>query len=224
MRDQEIRAEMIQVCRWLAERSFVVASDGAVSARISQNQILITPRGQSLGWVSPDQLVLLDLNGQKIGGDPEPSSALRLHLAAYHHRDEILAAIHAQPPTATAFAVAGIPLVQPVLPETVLTLGTVPVTEYATPYTEDAARAIDHLIRKHDALLLKNRGALAVGLNLIEALQKLERVERLASVLLTAKNLDHVDLLSGTQIRRLMALRERMNLTGENPCQEKMDG
>ena len=228
MRDQDIRTEMIRICHWLARQTFVVADDGALSARISRDQILITPRGKNLGWVTCQQLVLLNMDGQQEKGKPEPSPAYQLHLAAYRHRDKIQAVIHAQPPTATAFAVAGIPLVQPVLPETVLTLGSVPVTEYATPYTEEAARAIGDLIGEHDALLLRNRGLLAVGCNLSEALQKLERVEQLARVLLKAKSLDHVDLLTGTQVKKLMSLRERMNLGGKNPWspadQEKNDG
>ena len=125
MKDQDIRAELIEVCRCLSQRTFVAAADGSVSAKVAPDQILMTPRGRSLGRVNPDQLVQCHLGEEKLSGEAEASPALRLHLAAYLQRTEIMAAIQAQPPAATAFAVAGIPLVQPVLPETVLTLGSV---------------------------------------------------------------------------------------------------
>ena len=228
MKHQGVKREMIRICQWLAQRAFVAAEGGVVSTRVSRNQILITPRGRGLGWVSTEHLVLLDTEGQIVEGELEPSLSYRLHLTVYRQRREIAAAIQAQPPAATAFAVAGTPLVQPVLPQTVLTLGSVAVTKYAPPYTEEAARAIDDLIQRHDALLLKNRGLLAIGVSLMDALQNLERVEQLASTLLAAKALGHIDLLSGTQVKKLMALRERMNLKGQNPLsgtgQEKKDG
>jgi L-fuculose-phosphate aldolase len=171
---------------------------------------------------------MIDEEGQIVEGELEPSPAFRLHLAVYRQRKEISAVIDAQPPAATAFAVAGIPLIQPVVPQTVLTLGSVAVTKYAPPYTEEAARAIDGLIQRHDALLLKNRGLLTIGTSLMGALQNMERVEHLASTLVAAKALDHIDILSGTQVKKLMALRKRMNLKGKNPLfgtgQEKKDG
>jgi L-fuculose-phosphate aldolase len=228
VKHQGVRSEIIRVCQRLTQRAFVAAEDGAVSARISQNKILITPAGRGLGWVSSEHLVMMDMEGQMREGELVPSPAFRLHLAAYHQRREIAAVIHAQPPAATAFAVAGTPLVQPVLPQTILTLGAVAMTKYAPPYTEEAARAIDDLIQRHDALLLKNRGILTIGTSLMEALQNLERAEQLASTLVMAKTLGRIDLLSGTQVSRLMALREDMNFKGKNPLsrtgQEKQDG
>jgi L-fuculose-phosphate aldolase len=217
MKGQDIRTELIEVCRWLAQRAFVAADDGSVSAKVAPDQIVITPRGRSLGRVTPDQLVQCNLGQEKLSGEAEPSPALRLHLTAYIQRTEITAAIQAQPPATTAFAVAGIPLVQPVLPETVLTLGSVPMVSYATPFTEEAAQAIGESILGHDALLLKNRGILTVGLDLADSLQKLERVEQLASILLAAKSLDHIDILSGNQVNKLLALREDLKLRGINP-------
>jgi len=217
MMEQEIRAEMMKVCRWLSERTFVAADAGAVSARISPSQILITPRGQSLNWLVPEQLVPIDAIGHSAAEAIEPSPTLPLHLAVYRQRTDIQAVVLAQPPSATAFALSGIPLVHPALAETVLTLGSVPITGYATPYTEEAAASIGHAIQNHDALLLKHRGLLTVGLNLMDALQKLERVEQLATVLLAARSLDHIDLLPGAQVKKLMDLRARMKLGGKNP-------
>jgi len=228
VKHRDVRTELIEVCRWLAQRAFVAADDGSVSAKAAPDQILITPRGKSLGRITPDQLIQCHLEEERLGGEVEPSPALRLHLAAYLQRTEITAVIQAQPPAATAFAVAGIPLVQPILPETVLTLGSVPMVSYATPFTAEAAQAIGQSILGHDALLLKNRGIVTVGLDLMDALQKLERVEQLASVLLAAKSLDHIDILSGNQVNKLLALRENLKLRGKNPWvmphQEKKNG
>jgi L-fuculose-phosphate aldolase len=209
--------EMIQACRWLAQHEYVAASDGILSVRVSPQEIMMTPQGQSWNRVTSDQLVLLALDGTKAQQERQPSPAYRLHLFVYRRRKEVGVVINAQPPSATAFAVAGIPLIQPVLPETVLTFGSVPLAKYATPYTEEAEQAIGDLIEQHDALLLKNRGLMILGLDLSEALQKLDQVERLANVLLRAKALGHVDILTGTQVNKLMALRKRLKLKGKNP-------
>ena len=217
MGDEAIRNDIIETCRWLAERAFVAADDGAVSARLSPDRLLITPRGASLDRLSPAELISTDLTGQNASGEGEPSPAVRLHLAVYTRRDDIQAVVHAQPPATTAFAIAGIPLVQPVLPETVLTLGTVPLARYATPFTATSARAVEELIGEHDAALLKNRGMLCAGVDLEDARQKLDRVEKLAEVLLKARSLDHIDLLSGKQVEDLMDLRNKLHLPGMNP-------
>jgi L-fuculose-phosphate aldolase len=214
--DVDVRTTMVEICRWLAQHDYVAADDGAVSARVSPNEILITPQGIGLGQMMPDHMVAITGKGERVAGDLPPSPTVGLHVAIYGNREEIQAVIFAQPPAATAFAVAGIPLVQPVIPEALLTLGTIPLAPYATPFTTQAARAIEELISSHDAVLLKNRGVLTLGISLWNAHHNMERVEKLASILMKAKVFGHLDLLSGNQVKELIALRRQMRLSGKN--------
>ena len=112
--------------------------------------------------MTPDMMVTTDLSGRKLAGDREPSSELLMHLAVYEHRPEIRAVVHAHPPTATGFAVAGIALDRAVLAEVVCTLGSIPIADYGTPSTSELADAVRRHIRAHDGLLLANHGALTI--------------------------------------------------------------
>jgi L-fuculose-phosphate aldolase len=135
-----------------------------------------------------------------------------MHLEVYGQRPDVGAVIHAHPPLATAFTVAGISLAQCVIPEVVLTMGTIPTTEYATPSTEAGREAVRELIRKHDALVLDRHGALTVGPDLISAYRKLEKVEHCAQVTLAARQLGNVRTLPPEEVRRLEAMRAELGL------------
>jgi L-fuculose-phosphate aldolase len=211
------RNQMMAASRWLARRGYAAGEDGVLSQRIDSGRILITPRGKSLHWIGRQDLVLVGTDGRRLQGTLEPALALQLHLAVYSRRDDAGAVILAQPPSAMAFAVAGIPLVQPVIPEMVLTIGSVPLAPHTTPFSSRTADTIGRLLDGHDALLLQSRGVLILAADLLTALEKLERIESLASALIGAKNLGHVNLLSGGHIKELMSLRQKLNLTGRNP-------
>jgi L-fuculose-phosphate aldolase len=211
---RDAKVDVIRVCRWLSQRALVAADDGSVSVRISAHRLLITPQGQNMERLQPDELALIDLKRRRPTNHRRPSRSLNLHLAVYACREDIRALILSQPPAATAFAVAGIPLVQPAIPEMVLNVGAVPMAPYGTPYTDLAIQTITPLVENHDAVLLKNRGLLVLGTDLSDAVDTLERTEKAASVLLGAKALGQIDLLSGSQVQELMELRTHLALRG----------
>jgi L-fuculose-phosphate aldolase len=137
--EAELRAEVVRISRLMWEEGFVAASDGNVSVRLGRDRLLATPSGHSKGFLSTADVVLCDLEGRPVRSSyqsdskREPSSEILLHLAVYRHRADVRAVVHAHPPTAIAFSIAGISLAQCVLPEVVVNLGTVPTTAYATP-------------------------------------------------------------------------------------------
>lgn len=194
------------------------AGDGAsISCRETDGRILITPRGGSLAELEPGRLILLDENGSPPKDGPRPALAAGLHRTVYQRRPDAGAVMILQPPAIMAYAVAAIPLVQPAVPETVLTIGPVPLAPYTTPYTSERAAIVERLLDDHDALLLQGRGLLALGPDLSAAVEKAERIASLAAGLLGARTLGHVGLLDGRHIRQLMALRRELRLEGRNP-------
>ena len=164
MRQEEyIRQDIVEVGRRLHVRAYVASNDGNISVRLPDDRLLTTPKGVSKGFMTPDMMVMTDLNGEKISGNREPSSELLMHLAVYHNRPEVKAVVHAHPPTSTGFAVAGIPLDRAILAEVVTTLGSIPIADYGTPSTPELADAVRKYIKVHDGLLLANHGALTVA-------------------------------------------------------------
>ncbi len=217
----DIRDQITAAGRWLCRQGYTAGGDASVSRRDPGGRIVITPRGTSLSDLTSDRLVVLDENGQPQPPGHQPALAAPLHLTVYGRRNDAAAVLLMQPPGVMAFAVAAIPLVQPVIPETVLTIGSVPLTPYTTPYTPECAGIIRQLLDDHDALLLQGRGLLVLAANLSAALEKLERIESMATAIRGAKSLGHVNLLTGQHVRDLMALREKLQLEGRNPWMPK---
>jgi len=213
----DLREQITVAARRLCFQGYAAGDGASISCRKPDGRILITPRGASLGGLRPDRLVLLNENGSPPKDGPRPALAAELHRTVYDRRPDAGAVTILQPPAVMAFAVAAIPLVQPAVPETVLTIGSVPLAPYTLPYTAERAAAVERLLDDHDALLLQGQGALTLGPDLSAALEKAERIASQAAGLLGARSLGHVGLLDGRHIRELMALHRELRLKGRNP-------
>lgn len=219
------RADIVEIGRRLHQRAYVASNDGNVSVRLDAERLLTTPRGVSKGFMSPDMLVITDTEGRKLAGERDPSSELPMHLAVYRRRPDVTAVVHAHPPVATGFAVAGIPLDRAVLAEVVTTLGSIPIAEYGTPSTHELADAVDRHIAVHDGLLLANHGAITVADGLLRAYYKMETIEHFARISVVARLLGRERLLSREEVDRLQELRGSYGIAAPAPiCPEDGDG
>jgi L-fuculose-phosphate aldolase len=158
------------------------------------------------------------MEGNKISGALRPSSEVGMHLFLYKERPDIKAVVHAHPPTATGFSVAGIPLTECVLPEVIITLGSIPIAGYGTPGGSEISEPIRQFVKDYDAYLLENHGATTVGSSLMNAYFKMETMEHFARILLVARQLGGVNVLNDEQVRKLVQIRERMGLRGPSPA------
>src|SRR6202171_4666195 len=131
--EHEPRREICAAGRWIHGRGFVASTDGNISVRLDSRRVLTSPTGISKGMMSPDDLVITDLQGLKVAGRREASSELAMHLLIYNRRPDVHAVVHAHPPTATAHAAAGIELYKALLRELIIALGCIPVAQYGTP-------------------------------------------------------------------------------------------
>lgn len=188
MTERAARDAMCRAGRLLWERGLVGAAEGNLSARLDDGSILCTPSGVSKGELQPDGLVLLDPAGHPVGAGV-PSSEIRLHLRALERRPDCGAVVHAHPPTATAFAVAGRTIPDHVLPEAMIVLGPVALVPFAMAGTEALPDAMEDVWREHKTFLLGHHGAATLGKDLGDAVQRMETLERIAVVLLRAEAL-----------------------------------
>jgi L-fuculose-phosphate aldolase len=215
--ESQLRTDIVEVGRRLYARGYVASNDGNISVRLDAARILTTPKSVSKGFMTPEMMCVVDPDGAKLAGDREPSSELKMHLEVYRQRPDVQAVVHAHPPLATAFAVAGIPLDRAVLAEVITTLGSIPIAEYATPSTHELPAAVRHYIRAHDGLLLANHGALTVGHELFAAYYKMETIEHFAKISLVARLLGGERLLSQEEVRRLQGLRGMYGIAAPAP-------
>ena len=163
MNERELRETIVEVGRRLYARGYTASNDGNISTRLDDRRLLMTPKSVCKGFMTPDMMVITDLEGKKLAGERDPSSEMQMHLEVYRQRPDAGAVVHAHPPIATGFAVAGIPLDRAVLAEVVTTLGSVPIAEYATPSTKELPEAVRKYVKVHDGMLLANHGALTLG-------------------------------------------------------------
>jgi L-fuculose-phosphate aldolase len=204
-----VRREIVVVCRRLYERGLIAGPDGNVSVRIAADRILVTPAGMSKVDVQEHDLVELTLDGQHVRGTRRASSEVAMHLRAYRRRTDVHAVVHAHPPVATGFAVAGESFAACVLPEMIFQVGWVPLVPYATPGSEALADRFEPFLANHDAFLMANHGATTLGPSLVVAHQRMESLEHTARILLAARALGRVNTLAPRDVDALVAAREK---------------
>src|SRR5262245_11690092 len=215
--ESQLRADIVEVGRRMYARGYTASNDGNISVRLGLDRLLMTPKSVCKGFMTPDMMCITDLDGRKIQGDRDPSSEMLMHLEVYRQRADVQAVVHAHPPTATGFAVAGIPLDRAVLAEVLTTLGSIPIAEYATPSTKELPEAVRKYSKAHDGMLLANHGALTVGADLFAAYYKMETVEHFAKISLVARLLGRENLIAREEVLRLQELRGAYGITAPAP-------
>ncbi len=207
MTAREIARRMVQCCRQLAARGLIAGQDGNLSVRLAADRVLVTPAGLVKSLLETADIVEVDLHGRKRRGRRNPTSELDLHLRVLRRRPDVGAVVHAHPPVATGFAVAGEDFGTFVLPELIFQCGRVPLVPYGTPGTPELGDQVEGAIDRHDALLLANHGALTVGATLDAAWIRMESLEHAARIIFAARALGRVTELKPEAVAKL--LRER---------------
>lgn len=219
MDEQTARREIVRVGRLMYDRSYVVSSDGNISIRLDDGRVVATPTMTCKGRMTEDACAITDIEGRSLS-DRKPSSELAMHLLIYQERSDVRAVCHAHPPHGTAFAVAGLPIDQPILSEVILTLGCVPLASYGTPSTDELTEAMQPLIRHHNALLMANHGAVAYGSDIWQAWDRLETLEHTARIAILSRILGGSRNLPAEAIEKLINVREAAGYLGESArCQ-----
>ncbi len=207
--EQQLRLAIVDVGRRLYQRGLIVAGDGNISARLPDGTLLITPAGLCKGELTPEDLVVISLDGELLRAAPgrRQSSEQQLHLHTYRCRPDVQACVHAHPPTAVALTLVGMDLTAPLLPEAILALGPVPTAPYARTGTVELGEVVGRLVVDHDALLLAYHGALTLGPTPLAAYFQMEQLEHCARTIHAAYQLGLPQLLPPERIAELQALR-----------------
>jgi L-fuculose-phosphate aldolase len=210
MSDLEFRRDIVRIGRMLHDKGFIAANDGNISVRLNEFTVLATPTCMSKGMLTEEDLVTVDMRGKKLSGFREVSSEIAMHLMIYRVRPDVSAVVHAHPPTATGFAAAGRGLDEALVSEIVISLGKVPLSDYATPGTTDLCDCIEPFVEDHDAVLMANHGVVTCGDDLLTAYMNMETVEHYAKISLVAHQLGTKCPLSDEQVEGLLKIRHRI--------------
>lgn len=179
---------MALCCRHLAARGLIAGRDGNLSVRIGTERVLVTPTGYIKSLVTAADMVEVDLAGKpRRRSSRKPTSELDLHLRILRHRPDVHAVVHAHPPTATGFAVAGEAIPGNLLPELIFVVGPVPLVPFGMPGTPALGDRVVPYLEGHNALLLANHGAVTMGRTLDEAWIRMESLEHCARIIVAAR-------------------------------------
>ncbi len=219
----ELREQICDICHKMWQLGWVAANDGNVSAKLPDGTFLATPTGISKSFITPEKLVHIDKTGAVIDALPgyRPSSEIKMHLRCYEEREDVGAVLHAHPPVATGYAVANKPLDEYSMIETVIAIGSIPVTPYGTPSTYEVPEAIAPYMGEHDVVLLQNHGALAVGSDVLTAYYRMETLELFAKISLNAHLLGGAVEIPRPKIDQLISMRGKYGVTGRHPGYKK---
>ncbi|MGN0492908.1 MAG: class II aldolase/adducin family protein [Acutalibacteraceae bacterium] len=218
--EYEIKKQICEIGKRIYNQGMVASNDGNISVKLSDNEFLCTPTGVSKGFMTPEYICKVDKDGKVIQANPgfRPSSEIKMHMRVYKNRPDVNSVVHAHPIYATSFAIAGIPLTQPIMPEAVIALGCVPIAEYGTPSTEEIPDAVEKYLQSFDAVLLENHGALTFSDTLLNAYHKMESVEFYAKLLFNSRLLGGPKELSKQQVERLYEIRRQFGMKGKHPA------
>ena len=218
-KENDLRAEICRVGALMYQRGYIDGTAGNISARLAEDRVLVTPSGLATGFLTPQQLLIVNLAGERVDEPIAENAALRatsessMHLECYRQRPELMGVVHAHPPTAIALTLVGFDFRQCLIPEMVVLLGLVPTAPYSTPSSRENRDAITDLIREHDAIMLSNHGSLTAAKTLWDAYLMLESLEHNATIIHRALQLSgDLKAIPPAQIEKLVAYREQFGL------------
>ena len=229
--ERELREDIVEIGRLVYQKGWVAANDGNITIRMGRDRILATPTGVSKGMMKPDDLIIVDMKGNKIEGRKERTSEILMHITIYEMRPDIFSVVHAHPPVATGFAAAGRPLNLALLPEVIIGLGCVPLADYGLPGTPALTEPMLPYIPKYEAIMMGNHGAVCYGEDVYKAFFRMETVEHFARISLVAELLGGPTVLPRLEVDKLLDSRTRYGVKsragGQPDCPvvaEDLDG
>jgi L-fuculose-phosphate aldolase len=200
----KLKEEICDIGRRIYNKGFAAGNDGNISYRLSENEVLCTPTFISKGFMKPDDLCIVDMEGKQVSGRRKRSSEILLHLTIMKSRPDVKSVVHCHPPHATAFAVAREPIPQCVLPEVEVFLGDVPITKYETPGGQAFADTVLPFVAKTNVIILANHGTVSYSDTVEKAYWWTEILDAYCRILLLAKDLGRVNYFDEKQTRELL--------------------
>jgi L-fuculose-phosphate aldolase len=208
----QVKLEICDIGRRLYKKGFAAANDGNISYRIGENQVLCTPTLISKGFMKPDDLCVVDMDGKQLSGHRKMTSEIKLHLAIMKERPEIKSVVHCHPPHATAFGIAREPVPMCVLPEVEIFLGDVPIAKYDTPGSQEFANTILPFVHKSQVIILANHGTVSFGETVEKAYWATEILDAYCRMLMLARGLGSIHYFSEPEERALLKLKEKWGM------------
>ena len=205
----KIKQEICDIGERIYKKGFAAANDGNISYRFEENRVVCTPTLVCKGFLKPDDLCVVDMEGKQLEGRRKRTSEVMLHLAIMKERSEIKSVVHCHPPHATAFGIAREPVPQCVIPEVEIFLGDVPIAKYATPGGQEFADTILPFVGKTNVIILANHGTVSFGETVEKAYWWTEILDAYCRILMLARGLGGINYFNEPEASALLNLKQK---------------
>jgi L-fuculose-phosphate aldolase len=209
---QAIKEQICDIGRRIWMREYCDGNGGNISARIGPDRFIVTPTGVSKGFMKPEMLSMVDINGNQSAGTWKRSSEFTTHAAIYRSTPEAISVCHAHPCYAGAFAVKGMQPPPRLIPELEVFVGTVAYTPYKTPGSPEIADEIFPLAPKHQSILMGNHGVITWGKSVEDAYFKMEITDAYCRTVIHAQSLPGGVSIPGEKLPELLDIKKKMGL------------
>lgn len=206
---KQLKKELIEYGKLAGVKNFTPGYSGNFSARYG-DKILITSSGSANGYLTEDELVLMDFDGNLVEGNKKPSSEKMLHAEFYKQRPDVNCIIHVHSPYLSSFACCHIPLDEPVMAENVFYFGQIPLAEYGLPSSMDLVEKTAKYFKDYDAVLMANHGFIVSDKTIKDAFLKLELAESYAQVVFNTKLMGGAVLFNQTEVDEINSLKKKL--------------
>jgi L-fuculose-phosphate aldolase len=203
----KVKQEICEIGKRIYNKGFAAANDGNISYRVSENEVVCTPTQISKGFMKPEDICTVDMEGNQTSGRLKRTSEVLLHLAIMKERPEVKSVVHCHPPHATAFGIAREPVPQCILPEVEIFLGEIPIARYDTPGSQNFADTILPFVQKANVVILANHGTVSWGESVEKAYWWTEVLDAYCKMLILAKSLGRVNYFSQPEAQALLDLK-----------------
>ncbi|MGA2747187.1 MAG: class II aldolase/adducin family protein [Verrucomicrobiota bacterium] len=213
----ELHALKLQLCeigRRLWKRAYVDGNGGNIAIRVGEGLALCTPTLVSKGFMKPEDMCLVDLEGNQLAGEKKRTSEILMHLQIMKRQGRAVATVHCHPPHATAFAVAGVEPPTCMIPEIEVFIGKVPIAPYRTPGTPEMGKLVSDLAVDHNTILMANHGVVSWShLSVEDAYFKMEIIEAYCRTVVVAAQLGTpLKTFSQTHLQDLLKIKEGLGI------------
>ncbi len=210
---EELKLKICDIGRRLWQRAYVDGNGGNIAIKVAEDLVLCTPTLISKGFMKPEDMCLVDLEGRQLAGSRKRTSEILMHLQMMKRQPRMVASVHCHPPYATAFAVAGVQPPTCMIPEFEV-FASVAIAPYRTPGTPEMGKLVADLVDKHNTILMANHGVVAWSHNDVEdAYFKMEILEAYCRTVLVASQLGKpVNTMSTDQLQDLLKIKQNLGI------------
>jgi len=209
----ELKLQICDIGRRLWQRAYVDGNGGNIGIRVGEDIVLCTPTLISKGYMTPEDLCLVDLEGNQLAGTKKRTSEILMHLQIMKRQPRAIATVHCHPPYSTAFAVAGVEPPTCMIPEFEV-FASVAIAPYRTPGTPEMGKLVADLVDKHNTILMANHGVVSWSHNNVEdAYFKMEILEAYCRTVLVASQLGKpVQTMTPAQLQDLLQIKQNLGI------------